>query len=109
MTMESVSDLYAVAQGGGFRSETSSVSSLAPGTPTTMGIGGQSRGGRAYMVLTETPDEPPSTARFLGMISTLAITVFVAAGIGDRAMGSVLGEVIQSNPELLQEVDPSTR
>ncbi|KAG8071945.1 hypothetical protein GUJ93_ZPchr0006g43805 [Zizania palustris] len=66
MTMESVSDSYAAAQEGGFRSETCSVSSLAPGMPTTMGAGGQSQGGRAYMVLTETPDEPPSGARFLG-------------------------------------------
>ncbi|KAF0916533.1 hypothetical protein E2562_007610 [Oryza meyeriana var. granulata] len=57
-----------------------------------------------------TPDEPPSGARFLGMISALDIAAFVAAaGVGDRAMAAVVGEVVQPNPGLLREVDPGTR
>lgn len=55
-------------------------------------------------------DEPPSGARFLGMISALDIAAFVAAsGVGDRAMAAVVGEVVQPNPGLLREVDPGTR
>uniref|UniRef100_A0A0D9V9L1 CBS domain-containing protein n=1 Tax=Leersia perrieri TaxID=77586 RepID=A0A0D9V9L1_9ORYZ len=57
-----------------------------------------------------TPDEPPSGARFIGMISALDIAAFVAAsGVGDRAMAAVVGEVVLPNPGLLREVDPGTR
>ncbi|CAM0884370.1 unnamed protein product [Alopecurus aequalis] len=57
-----------------------------------------------------TPGEPPSGARFLGMISAVDIAAFVAtAGAGDRAMSATVGEVVQPNPELLREVDPGTR
>ncbi|TVU36013.1 hypothetical protein EJB05_17923 [Eragrostis curvula] len=57
-----------------------------------------------------TPDEPPSGARFIGMISALDIAAFVAAsGAGDRAMRAVVGEVVQPNPGLLREIDPGTR
>uniref|UniRef100_A0ACD5WLN2 Uncharacterized protein n=1 Tax=Avena sativa TaxID=4498 RepID=A0ACD5WLN2_AVESA len=56
------------------------------------------------------PEEPPSGARFLGMISAVDIAAFVAtAGTGDQAMRTAVGEVVQHNPELLREVDPGTR
>ncbi|KAL6839962.1 hypothetical protein ACP4OV_029772 [Aristida adscensionis] len=56
------------------------------------------------------PDEPPSGARFIGMISALDIAAFVAAsGAGDRAMRAVVGEVVVPNPGLLREIDPGTR
>ncbi|KAJ1286836.1 hypothetical protein BS78_03G382600 [Paspalum vaginatum] len=57
-----------------------------------------------------TPDEPPSGARFIGMISALDIAAFVAAaGVGDRAMRAMVGEVVHPNPGLLREIDPGTR
>jgi hypothetical protein len=57
-----------------------------------------------------TPDDPPSGARFIGMISALDIAAFVAAaGVGDRAMRAVVGEVVQPNSGLLREIDPGTR
>jgi hypothetical protein len=56
------------------------------------------------------PYEPPSGARFIGMISALDIAAFVAAsGAGDRALRAVVGEVVQPNPGLLKEIDPGTR
>ncbi|GJN16920.1 hypothetical protein PR202_gb03947 [Eleusine coracana subsp. coracana] len=56
------------------------------------------------------PDEPPSGARFIGMISALDVAAFVAAsGAGDRALRAVVGEVVQPNPGLLREIDPGTR
>nr|ACL54738.1 unknown [Zea mays] len=56
------------------------------------------------------PDDPPSGARFIGMISALDIAAFVAsAGVGDRSMRAVVGEVVQPNPALLREIDPGTR
>ncbi|CAO2181920.1 unnamed protein product [Urochloa humidicola] len=56
------------------------------------------------------PEDPPSGARFIGMISALDIAAFVAAaGIGGRAMRAVVGEVVQPNPGLLREIDPGTR
>ncbi|XP_062229839.1 CBS domain-containing protein CBSX6 [Phragmites australis] len=56
------------------------------------------------------PDEPPSGARFIGMISALDISAFLAAsGAGDRAMHAVVAEVVQHNPGLLREIDPGTR
>ena len=56
------------------------------------------------------PDEPPSGARFLGVISAVDIAAFVAtAGASDRTMATAVGEVVQPNPELLREVDPGTR
>ncbi|KAF7032375.1 hypothetical protein CFC21_043551 [Triticum aestivum] len=56
------------------------------------------------------PDDPPSGARFLGMISAVDIAAFLAgAGAGDRAMRAAVGEVVQPNQDLLREVDPGTR
>lgn len=56
------------------------------------------------------PDDAPSGARFIGMISALDIAAFVAAaGVGDRSMRAVVGEVVQPNPALLREIDPGTR
>lgn len=56
------------------------------------------------------PDEPPSGARFLGMISAVDIAAFLAtAGAGDRTMRAAVGEVVQPNQDLLREVDPGTR
>lgn len=54
------------------------------------------------------PEEPPSGARFVGMISAVDIAAFVATA-GDHAMLATVGEVVQPNPELLREVDPGTR
>jgi hypothetical protein len=56
------------------------------------------------------PDEPPSGARFVGMVSALDVAAFVAAsGAGERALRAVVGEVVQPNPGLLREIDPGTR
>jgi hypothetical protein len=56
------------------------------------------------------PEDPPSGARFIGMISALDIAAFVAsAGVGHRAMRAVVSEVVQPNPGLLREIDPGTR
>jgi hypothetical protein len=56
------------------------------------------------------PDEPPSGARFVGMVSALDVAAFVAAsGAGERALRAVVGEVVQPNSGLLREIDPGTR
>jgi hypothetical protein len=52
------------------------------------------------------PNESPSGARFIGMISVLDIA---ASGARDRALRAVVSEVVQPNPGLLKEIHPGTR
>ncbi|XP_074583643.1 CBS domain-containing protein CBSX6-like [Curcuma longa] len=58
------------------------------------------------------PRPPPSAERFVGMLNSLDVVLFLArAGVHDqeKAMRTPVSELITPNRDLLKEVDPATR
>uniref|UniRef100_A0A1D1YWD8 CBS domain-containing protein CBSX6 n=1 Tax=Anthurium amnicola TaxID=1678845 RepID=A0A1D1YWD8_9ARAE len=65
----------------------------------------------ALTVWRKQPGDGPRAARFVGLLNSLDVVVFMAARVGDtdRALRTPVSEVVVPNSSLLKEVDPGTR